>query len=62
MEKVKKLNVFKMTVDELKQACFDSKKQLLELSLISKKEHIGNFAHIKKTLKKNIARCLMVLN
>ena len=62
MEKIKKLNIFNMNHEEVKQAYVDAKSKLLELNLNSNKEHIGNFSHLKKTLRKNIARCLMILD
>jgi len=61
-KKIKKLNVFKMSVEEIEAAYLEAKKELLELNLRSKKEYIPSFSYRKNALRKNVARCKMVIS
>jgi ribosomal protein L29 len=58
----KKVDIFKMTPEEIVKSYIDAKRDLLELELNSRREFVADFSSKRRSLKKNIARLMMFLH
>jgi hypothetical protein len=62
MEKIKKVDIFNITIEDAWTIFFETKKSLLELELSSRKEFIKDYSSKRRAMKKNIARLMMILH